>query len=266
MAKWPYMDKTALFSVSVCNSEADPDGGAGGAPSPTSQKQKKKVVDLLLSKMNLQSLRMTLPCLHSVEDLAYSCRSLTLDLNAVSHWAKVWGMLYNAEKSQHLTVRSKHVRVSSPPISMGGVTVPQVDHQKHLGIHINKSLTWTDHVNEDFSSCARRIGMLLRLRRILPNAAIRRIYIGSIRPILEYACPLSVVEVRLQSWWSCKNRSATAIMLRFCLWKNDFFFRSKMLLEVPLKLGLKRIQILSNSSPNRVIETITEHPRIPLDT
>ena len=69
------------------------------------------------------------------EDLAYSCRSLTLDLNAASHWAKVWGMLYNAEKSQHLTVRSKHVRVSSPSISMGGVTVPQVDHHKHLGIH-----------------------------------------------------------------------------------------------------------------------------------
>ena len=42
-------------------------------------------------------------------------------------------MLYNAEKSQHLTVRSKHVRVSSPSISMGGVTVPQVDHHKHLG-------------------------------------------------------------------------------------------------------------------------------------
>ena len=124
------------------------------------------------------------------EDLAYSCRSLTLDLNAASHWAKVWGMLYNAEKSQHLTVRSKHVRVSSPSISMGGVTVPQVDHHKHLGIHFNKSLTWTDHVNEVFSSCARRIGMLRRLRRILPNTAIRRIYIGSIRPILEYACPV----------------------------------------------------------------------------
>ena len=85
---------------------------------------------------------------------------------------------------------SKHVRVSSPSISMGGVTVPQVDHHKHLGIHFNKSLTWTDLVNEVFSSCARRIGMLRCLRRILPNAAFRRIYIGSIRPIVEYACPV----------------------------------------------------------------------------
>ena len=73
---------------------------------------------------------------------------------------------------------------------MGGVTAPQVDHHKHLGIHFNKSLTWIDHVNEVFSSCARRIGMLRRLRRILPNAAIRRIYIASIRPILEYTCPV----------------------------------------------------------------------------
>ena len=32
---------------------------------------------------------------------------------------------------------------------------------------------------------------------------------------------LSGVEVRSQSWWSCKNRSAAAIMLCFRLWKND---------------------------------------------
>ena len=125
--------------------------------------------------------------------LSFFCPHLKSSLwSHLSHWAKVWRMLYNAEKSQHLTVRSKHVRVSSQPFSMGGVTVPQVDHHKHLGIHFNKSLTWTDHVNEVFSSCARGIGMLRRLRRILPiaNAAIRRIYVGSIRPILEYTCPV----------------------------------------------------------------------------
>ena len=49
-----------------------------------------------------------------------------------------------------------------------------------------------DHVHAVFSSCARTIGMVRRLRRILPNAATRRIYIVStgIRPILEYACPV----------------------------------------------------------------------------
>ena len=69
---------------------------------------------------------------------------------------------------------------------MGGVTVSQVDHHKHLGIHFNKSLTWTDHVNEVFSMCARRIGMLRRLRRILPNAAS---YSKNLH-CLEHACPV----------------------------------------------------------------------------
>ena len=129
------------------------------------------------------------------EDLAYSCRSLTLDLNAASHWAKVWSMLFNAEKSQHLTVRRNHVRVSSPSISMGGVTVPQVDHHKHLGIHFNKSLTWTDHVNEGFSSCARRTGMIRRLRRILPNAAIQEFTLALFDPSSNTRV-LSGVEIR----------------------------------------------------------------------
>ena len=62
------------------------------------------------------------------EHLAYSCRSLTLDLNAASHWAKVLGMLHNAEKPA--LDRQEYVRVSYSPISMGGVTIPQVDHHK----------------------------------------------------------------------------------------------------------------------------------------
>ena len=167
------------------------------------------------------------------EDLAYSCRSMTLDLNAASYWAKVWGMLYNAEKSQHLTVRSKHVRVSSPPISMGGVTVPQVHHHKHLDIHFNKSLTWTDHVNELFSSCARRIVMLRRLRRILPNAAIQRIYVGSIWPILEYACPVwcggpIAKLVKLQeSFCRCHNVTLPPVKKRYDYHTLILFYKIK---------------------------------------
>ena len=130
----------------------------------------------------LVSLGFLYKVVHKIGRLRKFNRSREIELNFLTAWTTY---LILSSSRQHLTVRSKHVRVSSPSISMGGVTV---DHHKHLGIHFNKSLTWTDHVNEVFSSCARRIGMLRRLRRILPNAAIRRIYIGSIRPILEYAC------------------------------------------------------------------------------
>ena len=44
----------------------------------------------------------------SGEVLVYSCGSLPSNLNAASDWPKVWGMLYNVAKSQHLTVQSKH--------------------------------------------------------------------------------------------------------------------------------------------------------------
>ena len=41
-------------------------------------------------------------------------------------------------------IRSKYVHISSSTL-MGGASIPEVDHHKHLRIYFNKSLTWTDH-------------------------------------------------------------------------------------------------------------------------
>ena len=131
-------------------------------------------------------------------------------------------------------------RVPSPPISMGSVTVPQVDHHKHLGIHFNKSHTWTDHVNEVFSSCARRISMLRRLRRILPTAAIRRIYIGSLRPVAEYACPVwcggpIAKLVKLQESFYCRHHvTLPAVKKRFDYQTLTLFYKIKSNISPPI--------------------------------
>ena len=61
---------------------------------------------------------------------------------------------------------------------------------KHLGVHINSRLSWQDHINHVYTDCARKIGILRRLQRKIKPAALRRIYIGAIRPRLEYACPV----------------------------------------------------------------------------
>ena len=93
----------------------------------------------------------------------------------------------------------------------------QVDHHKHRGIHFNKA-SCGQIMSMKFSLCARRISLLRRLRRILPNPVIRRIYICFIRFILEYACPVwcGGLITKLVNY---KNGSATAIMSSFCLWK-----------------------------------------------
>ena len=60
----------------------------------------------------------------------------------------------------------------------------------HLGVTVNENLSWDDHVSKLYTDCARRIGILRRLRNKLNSTAFRKIFIGAIRPKIEYACEM----------------------------------------------------------------------------
>ena len=116
---------------------------------------------------------------------------LTKDLNSASLWASLWGMLFNAEKSEHLTISTHQVEENhSARLYMAGAELPTVESHRHLGLIINSKLTWRDHIDGTFAACAPRIGMLNRLKGTLGRSAAGRIYTAAIRPRIEYACAL----------------------------------------------------------------------------
>ena len=64
----------------------------------------------------------------------------------------------------------------------------QVRTHKHLGLVLNESLTWSDHISSVYTACARMIGILRRLDGTIRSPAMKRIYTTVIRPRMEYAC------------------------------------------------------------------------------
>ena len=73
---------------------------------------------------------------------------------------------------------------------MAGICLPKITTHSHLGVPVNENLSWDDHVSKIYTDCARRIGILRRLRNKLNSTgtAFRKIFIGAIRPKIEYAC------------------------------------------------------------------------------
>ena len=118
------------------------------------------------------------------------CSMLSKDLNYAADWAAEWGMLFNAEKSEHLAISTRKSDITSPHVTMNGTQIPQVTSHKHLGVNFNNTLSWQQHVDKVYTSCARRIGMIRRLRRKLHPVVLKRIYLGAVLPKLEYACPV----------------------------------------------------------------------------
>ena len=103
------------------------------------------------------------------KDTQLTCRKLSLNLDYASDWASSWGMLFSAEKSEHLQIapKTQNLDQSDGDVFMHGSYIPRVTTHKHLGVHINSRLSWQDHIDHVYTDCARKIGILRRLQRKL---------------------------------------------------------------------------------------------------
>ena len=170
-------------------------------------------------------------------------------MDSAADWAKTWGMLFNAEKSEHLSIR----QISSSPspsdshVIMGGIQIPKVTEHKHLGITIQSSLKWSRHICNVYTACARRVGILRRLKRKLQPSTILKIYTGTVRPIMEYACaiwsggPTAKLKKLQRSFCRSHGVSLPPLQTRFDYFTLMLFYKIRMRLSP---------QSLQNMLPN----------------
>ena len=118
-----------------------------------------------------------------------NCAQHFLGYESSIQLGKTWGMLFNAEKSEHLSITGNAQNSNSCRIDMETTKIPKVTTHKHLGITVNSTLSCQITSKAcTLINCAGKIGMLKRLKRKLHPSAFKRIYTGAIRPKMEYAC------------------------------------------------------------------------------
>ena len=103
-------------------------------------------------------------------DSKLSCARISTDLDVAAEWADNWGMLFSAEKSEHLDIG----KATGQRVTMTGVSIPQVKHHRHLGLVMNNKLSWTEHIKDVYGTCSRIIGVLRRLHRRLQGTVQSR--------------------------------------------------------------------------------------------
>lgn len=73
-------------------------------------------------------------------------------------------------------------------IKVGDVVLNTVEKAKLLGVTIDESLTWSDHIDFLSKILAQKIGILRRLRVFMSNAALLKMYNTIIFPHFNYCC------------------------------------------------------------------------------
>ena len=98
------------------------------------------------------------------------------------------------------------IEISSKPIS-------NTDKYKYLGIHLDPSLSLTEHVHKVCKKAWSRLGLLKRIRPILIIHASLDLYKAMVQPIMTYCSTafLSVLETNRKKLERLEKRAAKII-------------------------------------------------------
>ena len=114
---------------------------------------------------------------------------LITDLAAITSWLHDNKLTLNVTKSKFMVIggRNKLSQFNDIALVANNHQLENVTKFKYLGVIINQHLTWHDHIEQLQSKIAKRLGVLKRIKHLLPDNA-RRIYVSTmVIPILEYA-------------------------------------------------------------------------------
>ena len=120
------------------------------------------------------------------------CKSqsvLNNDLQVISNWSFQWKMQFNPDpnkQAQEVYFSKKSNNENSLPVTFNNAKVVNCSTHKHLGLLLNKRLSFSEHILSKINKCYKMIGVIKRLSVNLPRDALLRIYKSSIRPHLNY--------------------------------------------------------------------------------
>ena len=111
------------------------------------------------------------------------------DLASVAEWLNEHNLTLNEAKSKFLMIGSSQRLKSLEKTSLQicGEFLDKADCYKYLGVIINEALTWSDYVDYISTKVNQRLGILRRIKHLLPIQT-RELYIKSmILPLFNYS-------------------------------------------------------------------------------
>lgn len=116
---------------------------------------------------------------------------LQIHIRELETWLNKWRISVNASKCTHVTFTLR--RDTCPPISIFNSPIPQKDNVKYLGIHLDRRLTWSRHIDSKVTQIKLKLNEMQWL--IGPRSALdleykALLYKTVIKPIWTYGIQL----------------------------------------------------------------------------
>ena len=111
--------------------------------------------------------------------------NLMRNANRASEWYASNLLQGNLSKCQTMTLKHNKTE-SNTPLHFQGNTIESSDCLKLLGVTIDEQLNFNTHINEICKKASQRVGVMLRLKKLVPTNAKLTLYKSAILPYLTY--------------------------------------------------------------------------------
>ena len=100
-----------------------------------------------------------------------------------------------------------------PQCFIGDSQVEKVERTKYLGVIIDRSLSWEEHINILRTKVSRAIGFLKYARKFSPQNTLSKMYRGIVEPHFWYCCSVwgCCGATKLQTLQKLQNRAARIV-------------------------------------------------------
>ena len=110
------------------------------------------------------------------------------ELQNICDWFKANKLQINASKTKYMIFQSSKTRLSHSDmtINLGSNAISRVTSISFLGVIIDEKLSWKNHVNYIHGKISSSIGMMYKLRTVLPKKTLFMLYNALVLPYLDY--------------------------------------------------------------------------------
>jgi hypothetical protein len=115
-------------------------------------------------------------------------RNINVKLNLIVEWLKINKLSLNADKTKYMIFHNtqKMDVYKLLKLEMDGKVIERTTTFNFLGLLLNETLTWSDHINRIGGKIGSAIGVLYKVKHVLPKKALITIYNSLILSHLHY--------------------------------------------------------------------------------
>ena len=124
--------------------------------------------------------------------LINTIRDTQVLIDRLTEWFDLNKLTINVPKCAWMIFHGKRkvIPCNIPTLKLRNEEIPRVDQFKYIGLKLDPTLSWNNHVNEICSKLNSYFGIFRYLRNKVPSNLKRQIYLSTASPVINYGIEL----------------------------------------------------------------------------